>query len=219
MVPSIPIGFKFANMLDASVSVDLELPRLDANMAMVRDVTVNCTDPPEATVEARGLVPKALRKRQDNGTADAAPFANETALIPGPLVHIEVNASMMAQLSLDFKFPLLPAPMGAPISASAKIFSTQKPLPTMCLVPQSKFAPASIVFVNGVSATPVAGEGTGTAAEEMPMPTGNMSKRWAGEEIFYLGGAGRSTGGGTGWGLWAGVLGVSFAVGGLMVGL
>lgn len=203
-------------MLDASVSVDLELPRLNAHMAMVRDVDINCTTPQP---QARSLVPKVLsgnEKRED------APFANQTqATIPGPLVHIETNASIVAHLGFDMSFPLLPPPAGNPISASAQIFSTERPLPTLCLVPQSKFQPASIVFANGITPTPTPSESVaGTGTEGVPEPTGgNMSRRWAGEDIFLLGGAGRSMGGGGEWGWRVGVLGVSFAVGALMVGL
>jgi hypothetical protein len=233
MLPSMPIGFKFQSMLDASVSVDMELPRLDAQISMVTDVDMNCNpvSVPEEDADAPVVEARHFEVRQD------APFPNETEstapktnLIAGPLVHIESNASMLVELGFNLAFPLVPLP---PMAASAQIFTTATPLPTLCLVPTAGFKPATDVFKAGVTSTPVAGTepitlgtpGATASGSSMPVvPTdasGNSSLRRRvtdAERAMFLGAAnGRR---GEGWMGWQfGVMGVSFAVGWLMVGL
>jgi len=235
MLPSMPIGFKFQDMLDASISVDMELPRLDAQISTVTDVDKNCNAAPVEEPAAEAPVVKARHlaylPRQDapfpNETDSAAP-APDTNLITTPLIHIEANASMLVELGFNLAFPLMPAGADA-VAASAQIFTTATPLPTMCLVPTAGFKPASEVFAAGVTSTPAAGTesitlgtaGATASGSDMPIePTGasgngSVWRRWEDDVTLNSGAVGRRGEGWMGWQM--GAVGISFGVGMLML--
>ncbi|KAF2676338.1 hypothetical protein K458DRAFT_322188 [Lentithecium fluviatile CBS 122367] len=220
MLPSVPIGFKFQSMMDASISLDMELPRLDAQISMVKDVDMNCNYPEMEEAEAPVVKARHLNARQD-----AAPFPNETdstttpELIAGPLVHIETNASMLVELGFDLAFPVMPA-----MAASAKIFSTATPLPTMCLVPTAGFKPASEVYAKvtnapvGTGAHTIGTAGATAVSGTLPVvPTGVSGNLSVKRNVMNMDFLGEATGrrGTVGWQM--GFVGVGALVGALMV--
>ncbi|KAF1945863.1 hypothetical protein EJ02DRAFT_395726 [Clathrospora elynae] len=136
--PSIPIGFEFAKVLKAEVTVSMSMPQLDAKLSS--DVATNCGN-------------------NSNTTAIDAPNANKTQNISkdliklGPIALVEANISVVVDVALNVSLPLLPPPFNA-FKTAVNIFSTEIPLISSCASPEKAFrsdigtivAPASAIF-------------------------------------------------------------------------
>lgn len=113
--PVVTVGFDFLDVLTAETFVALNLPRLDAKLST--DAAANC---------------------DANSTASGAPYANTTTesttglLALGPLVLVEANISVSADVGVGLQVPVLPPPFND-VGVEANIFSTSFPLVTACV--------------------------------------------------------------------------------------
>ncbi|KAF2640096.1 hypothetical protein P280DRAFT_507661 [Massarina eburnea CBS 473.64] len=170
LLPSIPIGFKFKKLVDVSVEVDMELPRVDALITTIANADTNCNDL-DAVANA------TLAKRSDNSTT---PADNSTTAVGdveiGALVHIETNISMSINAGFNLMFPGLDAVGLSGTSQSAEIFSTLIALPTLCLAPEAGWAPATEVYDAVGTMAPVASAiaSTVSVGYSDAMPTGSL---------------------------------------------
>ncbi|KAF1963739.1 hypothetical protein CC80DRAFT_498862 [Byssothecium circinans] len=151
LLPSIPIGFKFKKLVDVSVEVEMELPRLDTLITTIANADTNCKD-----------LDAAKSKRADNASLPEVEI--------GSLVHIEANVSMSMDAGFNLKFPGLSKVGLTGTSKYAEIFSTMIPLPTLCLAPEAGFVPATEVYdpVGSATSKPTA---TSNPASSSAKPT------------------------------------------------
>ncbi|PSN61431.1 hypothetical protein BS50DRAFT_151705 [Corynespora cassiicola Philippines] len=126
-VPTIPIGFMFADKLDASVTVSMDLPRLDALI----------------TAKPNGDCKSIL----GGNSTSVASLGNSTNGDLSPVIIVDANVSIVLDVGADFSFPILPID---PIGTAAEIFSTKFELGTRCLAPGEGFAQATGAAAAGV---------------------------------------------------------------------
>ncbi|KAF2787583.1 hypothetical protein K505DRAFT_257392 [Melanomma pulvis-pyrius CBS 109.77] len=136
-LPSIPIGFKFLDQLDAGVTISMELPRLDLRLSN-RGANCDSIAPPTAA----------------NATNTTSLSPNDpSAALPGilaelaSLVLVEANVSISLDVGAKFSFPLLPDGLDS-FATAANIFETTFQLLTSCLDPKNGFAPATQLAVS-----------------------------------------------------------------------
>jgi hypothetical protein len=144
--PVVTVGFDFLDVLTAETFVALNLPRLDAKLST--NAAANCGA---------------------NSTASDAPYANTTTestagiLALGPLVLVEANISISADVGIGLQVPLLPPPFND-VGVEANIFSTSFPLVTACVG-----AAVPIPAVSGIGGRNATNTGIGGAAPGYPI--------------------------------------------------
>lgn len=157
--PTIPIGFEFADKLTALVSVQLDLPRLDARLT------------PNAKKQCSLL-------ENGNKTKAVAKPAPEDAKLGG-IVLVEANMTFIVDVAADLTLPLLPAPFDS-AGTTAKIFSTQMPLMTSCVNPVkgalkiTQMTPAATIKADRAEITP-AGATCTKHTEDKPCDCGTVT--------------------------------------------
>lgn len=125
--PTIPVGFEFADKLNAEVFVSMNLPRLDARLST--NQADNC-----------GV------GNSSNVTVPSPPFSNNTAPSPialGPLALVEANVSLSVDVGVSLKLPLLPPPIND-VGIDANIFSAVFPLIAGCVDAGTQMPPMTI---------------------------------------------------------------------------
>ncbi|KAH7410050.1 hypothetical protein DE146DRAFT_674837 [Phaeosphaeria sp. MPI-PUGE-AT-0046c] len=143
--PTIPVGFEFANKLNAEVLVSMNLPRLDARLSTnpAKDCGVG---------------------NSSNITMPSAPYSNGTTPSPialGPLTLVEANVSISVDVGLGLKLPLLPPPIND-VGIEANVFSAVFPLVTGCADAGKQMPPMTIPTqgwtMGNATSTPCANE-------------------------------------------------------------
>jgi hypothetical protein len=140
-VPAIPIGFKFLDQFEASVEVNMDLPRLDAKLTTKLNAGPDCNDLPSNTSQPA------------NANSTGLPSFQLTDALAelGPLVLVEANISISVNVGAKFEFPLLPPPLNE-VASEANIFATTFTLGTTCLAAGKGYSTATDIW-NSMTST------------------------------------------------------------------
>lgn len=143
--PTIPIGFKFLDTLNATVSVVLDLPRLDAKLTTRDNADENCN-----ALNASVELPGPLKEL-------------------GPLVLVETNVSLGVGIGMGLGFPKLPIGLNS-LKTEINLFETSFPVATECVAPGKGWEAATKIW-SGAAGAEVTPSGSVVVVETAPCST------------------------------------------------